>query len=125
MLSTLKGFPSEDVAGDTLQAVRESIQEYEAMHARRQKALAEIAALLEKTKDAATRRAVRPLQKEIAADLDFDTLDRMAAFLQNADDAGNAQRRQARPGRQRLAAGARRRDDQAERGDLRWPASAT
>jgi len=87
VLATLKGFPSDDVSGETLQAVRELIQEYEAMAARRQRAVAEIAALVKKTKEPATRREVEPLEKEIAPELGFDTLDRMAAFLQNADDA--------------------------------------
>ena len=49
VLAVLKKFPSDDVAGETLQAVRELIQEYETAEAQRAKASAEIAALLGKT----------------------------------------------------------------------------
>ena len=82
----LKKFPADDVEGETLQEVREMIQDYEALEQRRAKAVSLINELTAKTKDAATRQAIEPLRKEIAAELSFDTLDRVAAFLQNADD---------------------------------------
>jgi pimeloyl-ACP methyl ester carboxylesterase len=82
----LKQFPTDDVSGESLQVVREMIQEYEALQARGKKVIQQIDALLAKIKDSDTRRAIRPLRQEIAQDLTYDTLDRMAAFLQNVDD---------------------------------------
>ena len=86
VLAMLRRFPADDVAGETLQAVRGMIQEYEALLARGKRAVQEIDALLAKVKDSDTRRALRPLRDEIAQDLSYDTLNRMATFLQNVND---------------------------------------
>jgi predicted esterase/tetratricopeptide (TPR) repeat protein len=83
----LKKFPSEDIAGDILQAVREMIVEYDTAETTRATVLKEVAALLARTAagSVAGQDAAR-LQKEIAAELNIDTLPRMAAFLQNVND---------------------------------------
>ncbi len=54
VLRLLKKFPSDDVPGETLQAVREMIQEDEALQARRNKVIEQIDALLAKIKDPGT-----------------------------------------------------------------------
>ena len=54
MLRLLKKFPSDEVPGETLQAVREMIQEYEALQARRNKVIQQIDAPLAKIKDPET-----------------------------------------------------------------------
>jgi predicted esterase/tetratricopeptide (TPR) repeat protein len=83
----LKKFPSEDVPGEILQAIREMIQQYEAAETTRAKVVKETAALLEKLPQTVARQEAAVVQKEIAAELDIDTLPRMAAFLQNVGDA--------------------------------------
>ena len=82
----LKKFPSDDVPGEILQAVREMIQQYEAAETLRAKVVKETAALLDKLPQGAARQNAAAVQKEIAAGLGIDTLPRMAAFLQNVAD---------------------------------------
>jgi len=82
----LKKFPSEDVPGEILQTVREMIQQYEAAETTRGKIVNGIAALVGKLQDPVVRQKATAVQKEIAAELDVDTLPRMAAFLQNVND---------------------------------------
>ena len=86
MLRLLKKFPSDDVAGETLQAVREMIQEYEALQARRKKVIEQIDALLAKIKDPGAGVPSGRCGRRLPPELSYDTLDRMAAFLQNIDD---------------------------------------
>jgi predicted esterase len=83
----LKKFPADEVSGEILQAVREQTQEYQGLEARRTKAIKEFGVLLAQVKDNDTRKRIAPIGKEIAAELTIDTLARMAAFLQNLDDA--------------------------------------
>jgi predicted esterase len=83
----LNEFPSDDVPGEILQAVREMIQEYEALEARRAKVIKDFDGLLLQMKDTAMRNSLAPIRKELAAELSIDTLGRMAAFLQNVEDA--------------------------------------
>ena len=85
VLALLKKFPADDVAGEILQAVREMIQEYETLQARRGQVVKQFDDLLANVKEPATRRAIEPLRREIGEELGYDTLDRMAAFLLNAE----------------------------------------
>jgi predicted esterase/tetratricopeptide (TPR) repeat protein len=82
----LKKFPSEDVPGEILQAIREMIQQYEAAETTRAKIVKETEALLDKLPKTVARQEATTVQKEIAAELGIDTLPRMAAFLQNVGD---------------------------------------
>ncbi len=84
--AVLREFPSDDVSGETLQAVREILQDYQALQDRGKKVIEQIDALLAKITDPETHRAVKPMRNEIARELNYDTLNRMAAFLQNADE---------------------------------------
>jgi pimeloyl-ACP methyl ester carboxylesterase len=82
----LKTFPSEDVASEILQAVRALVQEYDELESRRKTVLEQFEAELAKLKDSALRNQIEPIRQEIAAELNVNTLDRMAAFSQNMDD---------------------------------------
>jgi predicted esterase len=82
----LKVFPSEDVAGEILQAVREMVEEYKTLEARRAEVLQQFDALLAAIKDTALRSRIEPIRREIAAELDISTLGRLAAFRQTVDD---------------------------------------
>ena len=82
----LKRFPSEGVGGEILQGVREMIQEYETREARRQDVVKQLKALAARIPDTIQRENLKPILDEMAAEIGPNTLDRMAAFLQNADD---------------------------------------
>lgn len=80
--SLLQRFPTEQVAGETLQSVRQMLEEYDAVQARCTKTLARLAELLSEVRDTATRTRLAAIFEEIKAELNIHTLDRMAAFLQ-------------------------------------------
>lgn len=86
VLKMLKVFPSEGVAGEILQAVREMTQEYERLQGRVREVLEQFDAELAKIKDTALKAQIEPIRKEIMAELNIDTLGRMAAFRQSLDD---------------------------------------
>ena len=83
----LQKFPAEGVGGEILQSVREMLQDYQTRLARYAEIVKRLKALTEQLKDTAAKKNLRPILDEIAAELSMDTLDRMAAFMQNADDA--------------------------------------
>ncbi len=83
----LEKFPSEGVAGEILQEVREMIDEYHRLEARCAEVVQRIEELLGQLKDTALRAQIELVRKEIAAELDLETLGRMAAFRQAVDDA--------------------------------------
>jgi predicted esterase len=83
----LEHFPSEGVGGEVLQAVREMIDSHASMQAQRKAVIAKIDELLAKLTDSSLRSQLLPIRDEIAAELNFSTLGRMAAFMQHADDA--------------------------------------
>lgn len=85
--AVLRKFPSEGVGGDVLQSVREMIQDYDARTARYEMMVKQLAAIAERLKDTVARENLKPILDEIAREVGPDTLDRMAAFMQNADDA--------------------------------------
>ena len=86
VLGKLRTFPSDNVAGEILQAVREMIQEYESLEAQRVAALDQFDGLLAAVENQALRARIEPVQRELVEELNLDTLDRMAAFRQMADD---------------------------------------
>lgn len=83
----LKRFPAEGVGGEILQGVREMTQDYDTREARRLDVVKHLKALTAKIPDTIQRENLKPILDEMAADIGPNTLDRMAAFLQNADDA--------------------------------------
>jgi len=86
VMELLKNFPSEGVAGEILQAVRQTAQEYDKLQGEVRDVLALFDAELAKIADTTLRLQIEPIRKEIAAELNIDTLGRMAAFRQNLDD---------------------------------------
>ncbi|MEN6450918.1 MAG: PHB depolymerase family esterase [Thermoguttaceae bacterium] len=83
----LQQFPAEDIGGDVLQPAREMIQDYQARQSRRDAAIKQLKALADRLKDTIAKENLKPILDEIAKEVDQDTLDRLAAFLQTADDA--------------------------------------
>ena len=82
----LESFPSEDVAGEILQAVREMMDEYGHIREEGKGVLAQIDALAEKVTEPQTRTNIQPACQELKSELNLNTLTRMAAFRQHADD---------------------------------------
>jgi predicted esterase len=74
------------VAGAILQEVSELLEEYKNLDARRVEAIKQLDALVAKISETAMRNELAPICKEIAAELDLNTLGRLAAFRQNVDD---------------------------------------
>jgi pimeloyl-ACP methyl ester carboxylesterase/thioredoxin-like negative regulator of GroEL len=83
----LKKFPTEGVPGEILQGIREMAQEYDTREARLTALVKHLKGLAGRIKDTVSRENLKPILEEIAGELTLSTLDRMAAFLQNADDA--------------------------------------
>jgi len=83
----LKTFPSENVAGNLLLEVRDISAKYDAMKTQRTTLVEQLRELLAKTEDLATRESLVPVVEEIASELDFETLPRLAAFRLAAGDA--------------------------------------
>jgi predicted esterase len=86
VMDKLRMFPSEGVAGEILQEVREILQEYEAYIARRDKVVKQFETLLGQVKDTDTRSRIKVIGNEIIAALSTSTINRMAAFRQAVDD---------------------------------------
>lgn len=87
VLRLLKKFPSEGVAGEILQEVRELVEEYEKQHAQQEEVLQLLERFLSEVKEEKYRQRLDPALKEIRTELNFDTLGRMAPFRQLAGDA--------------------------------------
>lgn len=85
--SLLQSFPTEKVAGETLQAVSGLVKEYDQAEARGKLALRRFDELLRDIKDSQTKLRLTAIRDEINAELSNNTLDRVAAFMQfQADD---------------------------------------
>ena len=82
----LNTFPSDGVAGEILQAVKEKAEEYKSAAAQRKELLEKFDALLAKVKDEVARRKLAPFREELFAEVNMNTLVRMSAFRQHADD---------------------------------------
>jgi pimeloyl-ACP methyl ester carboxylesterase len=82
----LKQFPAEGVGGDILQGVRVMIEESDTAESRRLSVVEHLKTLAKKIPDTIQRENLKPILDEMAGEIGPNTLKRMAAFLQNADD---------------------------------------
>jgi len=82
----LPRFPAEGVAGETLQQVREVMDEYDQLARRKQLFLDRMSEVIKAVPDAVHQELVQEVYEEINSDLTFNTLDRSASFLQLVDD---------------------------------------
>jgi pimeloyl-ACP methyl ester carboxylesterase len=82
----LKQFPADGVGGEVLQGVREMIQKQEANETRRKDVARNLVELSARIPDTIARENLKPILNEMGEEIGPNTLDRMAAFLQNAND---------------------------------------
>ena len=82
----MANFPSEGVAGETLQQVRETLEEYDRSKADIEQVRSLLKLLNSKLENAEQRSLIEPIVKEILADLSRNNLSRLVPFLQLADD---------------------------------------
>ncbi len=87
VLDLLKKFPEEGTAAETLQAIREMIEQYEKQEAARRDVLAQFDAIAAKAGDESLVKQVATIRREIGEELNPNTLGRMAAFRELAGDA--------------------------------------
>lgn len=85
--SLLSNFPTEDVAGETLQHVREILASSESQRKEGEQIVTRLDELASQLKDSSLRERVEKVLAEIKAELNFMTLPRMAAFSRLAGDA--------------------------------------
>ena len=84
--SLLSRFPAADVAGETLEQVREILAKYKAQRKTGQEIVAQLDRRVADLTDEAFRRRATVVCREIAAELNFNTLERMASLQRLADD---------------------------------------
>lgn len=84
--SMLEHFPTEGIAGETLQTVRRMLDEYQKEYEHYQSVLRTFDELLAKINDTRLREKIAPVREEIMTELNINTLSRMAAYLQFVDD---------------------------------------
>ena len=82
----LNQFPSDNVASETLQQVRELLAKYAAEDTRRKAVINELNKNVEKIADDNGRRLAEGFAKEIAAEVNEDAIARLASFERLADD---------------------------------------
>ena len=82
----LDDFPHEEVAGETLQKVRQALEGYKTEFERGKLVGAKFNEYLETIDDTKMRDRIRPIRDEIKEELNFNTLERMTAFMQAIDD---------------------------------------
>ena len=82
----LSQFPSEGVAGETLQEVREILDKYSGEDARRKTVLDALNAQVEKITDDNGRHLAESFVKEISAEVNEDAIARLASFERLVDD---------------------------------------
>jgi pimeloyl-ACP methyl ester carboxylesterase len=83
----LSQFPSEGVAGETLQQVRELLDKFAAEDTRRKGVLDELNTQVGKISDENGRQLAENFVKEIATEADEDAISRLASFERLVDDA--------------------------------------
>lgn len=81
----LSNFPGEEVAGATLERVRELLSEDDRRAERRQRVVDLMAEVVDQIAEPATKKVTQEIQQEIASQLNESTMPRMTAFLQLAD----------------------------------------
>ncbi len=84
--SSLQQFPSEGVAGEKLQEVSEILDEYGQYERRREEILELFDTVFAQIKSSPDRARIEPIRAEIRAEVNANTLSRLAAFRRNADD---------------------------------------
>ncbi|MGE0606322.1 MAG: alpha/beta hydrolase-fold protein [Pirellulales bacterium] len=84
--SILEHFPSDDVAGEILQEVREKLTEYNGLQTLGQQVVQAIDGHVEQVADAAQKSRLEPIVQEIKSNLNIHTLDRFAAYRQAQGD---------------------------------------
>ncbi len=84
----LEQFPSENVAGEIMQEVRELIEFYAAEYEQGERARRSFEEHVAACNDEALAKQIEPIQAEIFTQLDNDTLVRLQAYLQFVDDPG-------------------------------------
>ncbi len=82
----LAQFPSDGVAGETLQQVRELLTKYAEEDARRKTLIDELKEQVAKIADANGRKLAEGFAKEIAAEVNEDAVGRLASFERLAND---------------------------------------
>ena len=82
----LANFPAKNVAGETLQHVEEILGQYESLRKRGEEVVKKFDELAAQVKQKALQSRIEAIRKEIDQELNFNTLDRMAAFLRLVDD---------------------------------------
>lgn len=82
----LENFPNEGVAGETLQEVRELLEQYAAEDARRKTLMEQINGEIAKIADPNGQKLADEFSKEIEANLNEDTIKRLASFERLLDD---------------------------------------
>ncbi|MDO4574841.1 MAG: peptidase [Planctomycetia bacterium] len=84
----LKDFPSDGVAGETLQQVREMLDEYDATDQRIQACIDQIQKLWKALSDAEIRETLKPVLVEILENVNHNTIARMEPFEDMMDADG-------------------------------------
>ena len=78
----LQSFPAEGVAGEILQQVRDMLDEYAEMQKKVKQLHSELTEHIGAIKDTETRRQCEAVFKEMNEELNINTFDRMAAYMQ-------------------------------------------
>jgi predicted esterase len=82
----LEKFPAQDVAGETLQQVREMLEDYRDMQSKLQQAYAELTTHVATIADPGRRQDCEAMLKEMSQEASVNTLPRLAAYLRLSDD---------------------------------------
>ncbi len=82
----LEQFPTEDVAGETLQQVREMLDEYRLHLKQLEESLTQLAADVSALQDPSTKTQCEALLAEIKSEMTLNTLDRLAAYVRLGTD---------------------------------------
>ena len=105
----LENFPPEEVAGETLQQVREMMANYKERAARLEAVKQQLQDLADKVSDADHRRLIQPLVDEILADLSHNNLQRLVPLQPIGRRSIAVGRRESGTCHKWLGAGSRRR----------------
>jgi predicted esterase len=85
-LALLEKFPAQDVAGETLQQVREMLDEYRGTQQKITQTLENLQAHATAINDSRTRGQCEAMLKEMSQELSVNTFDRMASYLRLESD---------------------------------------
>lgn len=85
-INLLENFPAEGVAGEVLQAVKRTLDEYRSEFDRNNEVIQQIDAELAKISDEGVRERAKAVRDEIAKELNLHSMNRLAAFRQFVSD---------------------------------------